>query len=834
MSQNPNENTRLRNYLELDQTDVEGYIESPAQNNAAHTIIKTVLFVCVICLSLTIGIICIGSSSLNRKYDILGQTPVSRIPIKIVSHVEIPTSLWGAINKPYPTGAFWTNLVVKNGDGPVGVLPYGIKCLESGIQVSYGATRRSVSQLTIYDQFLSDLQLSATQTYISRSVDSYDTGSVTMSYRTTLNGKYRIHLVKGSPFVTVVYEGATPVISANIVQIINVEAKVVKGSLGIQYIVTLGNYQKWLVYCSEPIAFTWKDNSLYAPSAIRGMVRVAFLPPQNVDNVFNLLLAYVQRYPIGIQTTMNYLAGGQMTLTYSFLTQGIGQLLMLMLPHQSALQMYPDCDESKNVQSVYSPIYSIKGKLKPVVGDNWKLLYNLAQIGWNYALADKFSNAQLDSIAYSLQKEVKQILPVSTDTYSFGKELGRMARLALIADNLGIADARQIAVLNLENALTPWLLDINPNYFVYDKTWGGVVSNRALGSDATANANADYGLGWYNDHHFHYGYFVYAFAVLARLDPVYWEPRRTFMELLVRDICSYETNDPDFPYARHKDFFDGHSWASGLFQQANGKNQESSSEAVNAYYACYLYGLATANTDLSSFAQSLLTMEMQSAQTYWHMRSSDIYDAIFASNRMVGNVGALDVTASTWFGSNAEYVNGINMMPVTPALAALMDQPFVEVQYPALASRVPPVPPPVNPACSANPGCAGTGLQGNCCPTPEGLNLACCDVGSTTPRMQDEWRSLIFIDRAVVDRESAWTQIMSMNTLGSGNSKANALFWAASRPPPRVGYVPESPLPAAKQIKAACAANSACDALGIQDDCCPTATGMFLSCCPRL
>jgi endo-1,3(4)-beta-glucanase len=33
-----------------------------------------------------------------------------------------------------------------------------------------------------------------------------------------------------------------------------------------------------------------------------------------------------------------------------------------------------------------------------------------------------------------------------------------------------------------------------------------------------------------------------------------------------------------------QDFFDGHSWASGLFVQNNGKSQESSSEAINAYY----------------------------------------------------------------------------------------------------------------------------------------------------------------------------------------------------------------------------------------------------------
>ena len=50
------------------------------------------------------------------------------------------------------------------------------------------------------------------------------------------------------------------------------------------------------------------------------------------------------------------------------------------------------------------------------------------------------------------------------------------------------------------------------------------------------------------------------------------------MDALVRDICNKDEGDADFPVSRHKDYFDGHSWASGLLQQANGKGQESSSE----------------------------------------------------------------------------------------------------------------------------------------------------------------------------------------------------------------------------------------------------------------
>lgn len=41
----------------------------------------------------------------------------------------------------------------------------------------------------------------------------------------------------------------------------------------------------------------------------------------------------------------------------------------------------------------------------------------------------------------------------------------------------------------------------------------------------------------------------------------------------------------------------GHSWAAGLQLSADGKNQESSSEAVNGYRAVALLGTATGDCD---------------------------------------------------------------------------------------------------------------------------------------------------------------------------------------------------------------------------------------------
>lgn len=232
-----------------------------------------------------------------------------------------------------------------------------------------------------------------------------------------------------------------------------------------------------------------------------------------------------------------------------------------------------------------------------------------------------------------------------------------MARLALIADDLKVEDALKAALNAIEKALVPWLTGTSDDVLVYDSTYGGIVPTLGL-----SQKYSDYGAAWYNDHHFHYGYFISAFAAVCKLDSQFAETYRAAIDSIVRDIATMNPNDQDFPIARHKDFFDGHSWASGLYVQANGKGQESSSEAVNAYYSVSLYAKANSNAELLNFARLLLAMEIQAAKTYWHMKEDNhIYDAVFAAGKMAGNIGALDVTTTTWFGSELEFVHGINM-----------------------------------------------------------------------------------------------------------------------------------------------------------------------------
>lgn len=70
----------------------------------------------------------------------------------------------------------------------------------------------------------------------------------------------------------------------------------------------------------------------------------------------------------------------------------------------------------------------------------------------------------------------------------------------------------------------------------------------------------------------------------------------------------------------------GHSWAAGLQLSYDGKNQESSSEAVNAYTAIALLGKATGNAELEGWGQLLLANEVTAARKYTQAYAgNDIY-----------------------------------------------------------------------------------------------------------------------------------------------------------------------------------------------------------------
>lgn len=96
--------------------------------------------------------------------------------------------------------------------------------------------------------------------------------------------------------------------------------------------------------------------------------------------------------------------------------------------------------------------------------------------------------------------------------------------------------------------------------------------------------------------------------------------------------------------------------------------------------------------------------------------------------------------------------------------------------------------------------------------------LQCCNYTADAlgiDVINDEFKSYIYIDQAVIDRDSAWKSIQTHPSFGQGGSRSNSLYWAASRPAPPINYSAILKAPNyASLIPKNCSSNSACNIAG--------------------
>lgn len=266
-----------------------------------------------------------------------------------------------------------------------------------------------------------------------------------------------------------------------------------------------------------------------------------------------------------------------------------------------------------------------------------------------------------------LQAEAKKSPRAFADSYWDGKYLGTLASLSGIAEVVDAPELRATFIAELKRRLESWFtatpLKEQP-VFYYDQNWGALVGSRpGFGSDMPLN-----------DHHFHYGYFIRAAAEVARVDADWARQWGPMVELLIRDIASHDRRDALFPYLRCFDKYAGHSWASGDANFADGNNQESSSESLNAWYGVMLWGEATDNRALRDLGIYLFNVERTAVEEYWFDVAGTNYPRDFpqvALGMVWGGKGAF----GTWFSGEIDCIHGINWLPFTPASLSMGRNP---------------------------------------------------------------------------------------------------------------------------------------------------------------
>jgi len=633
------------------------------------------------------------------------------------SHALAPTERWGSLSKPYPTNAAWMDFVLGSGVNPVNVFPYEVKALANGLQVSLPT--KDVKPTFVLSVFNHDLSFETVEALKDRAVADYDLLSVTMRWQGAAAGSMTAPIVRGMPYATMVYEGLTPRIeSAHAITSVNSGAP--SPVVGDRFEITMNNGQTWILYASSSLTLSWSASGMAASAPFTGVLRAAAVGEAASTPALD---AHRGPYPKGGDVIVA-VQDDTARVDFAWEKEGDGTLLMMALPHHVDSLSSPDFAEIKYP--------TLRGEMVGVVGSSWTLQESLPTITWSAprpVAADK-----VDTVKAALAADASEV-PVAKDPYFFGKQIAKLGRLALIADELGEAATAAALREQMRNSLNPWLDGQNENPLKYDSVWGGICSASGL-----ASSGADFGNGWYNDHHFHYGYFLYAAAALGKGDKAWLEAKKAAITDLARDIANPSEKDTSFTRFRNMDWFEGHSWAAGLFEFGDGRNQESTSEAVNAWYGLYLLGLAMGDVNMENVGRVLLASEIRSTQKYYHIKTgSSVYPEPFAANKVVGVLWGTKVDYATFFGSGPELIHGIQMIPFTPISEVLLPADWVAEEYPVVSKAL--------------GGAIGEG-----------------------------WKGFIYMDHAIIDAPAAWGEVATLTGYDDGNTKTNTLYWVATRP----------------------------------------------------
>ncbi|CAA7018143.1 unnamed protein product [Microthlaspi erraticum] len=642
------------------------------------------------------------------------------------------------LSAPLPTNSFFQNFTLKNGDQAEYFHPYIIKSSDSSISISYPSL--SHNSAFIYEAFNADITISGSDgpdqhSRKSHLISSFSDLGVTLDFPSS---NLRFFLVRGSPFITCsVSSGNSSIKISTIHAVLSFSGN----SSSTKYTAKLNNNQTWLIYASSPINLANDGgSSINCSGGFSGIIRIAVLPDSNPD-FESILDRFSCCYPISGDADFKK----PFALEYKWEKRGYGDLLMLAHPLHLKLLATDDCSVTVLDQFRYR---SLDGDLVGVVGDSWVLKPDPVSVTWHSIKGVKEDSHE--EIISALVKDVNALdpsAPVTNSSYFYAKLIARAARLALIAEEVCHLDVIPAIRNYLKKMIEPWLDgSFEPNGFLYDPKWGGVITKQGSG-----DSGADFGFGIYNDHHYHLGYFLYAIAVLAKIDPLWGKRFRPQAYTLMADYMTLgkkkgasSSSNSVYPRLRCFDLFKLHSWAGGLTEFADGRNQESTSEAVNAYYSAALLGLAYGDTHLVAVASTVLSLEIHAAKMWWQVKEDDtIYPKDFtAENRVVGVLWSTKRDSGLWFGPKEwkECRLGIQLLPILPVSEILFSdvifvKQLVNWTLPALAR--------------------------------EGVG--------------EGWKGFVYALESIYDKDGAIEKVKGLNGHDDGNSLTNMLWWIHSR-----------------------------------------------------
>ena len=539
-----------------------------------------------------------------------------------------------------PTNRWFSGLVFGEESMPVFPLPLSFQLTDSGF--AFGLPEVSADTNVIRGGFTGQIgvRIDASEGNLDQEVTAYDEASVTVSQSSDGSELGRTVIAQGSPFVS--FTAATDVA-------VSMPTAFTETGDGL-WTADVAGSTYGLVSAGTLSAGT--DLSLEAGQSVTWFA----LPEGGELETF----AEAAVHPV-VGTSVEYRTDAESaTTTIHYDTSDGGDTLVAAMPHQLAgLADDVDCGEGEYL--------SIYGGLSVCPGTS--LSWSVPTIAPSGALdLTGLGDDERQRLADQVRSDVAATKTFAADTYFGGKSLYRAANLLEVARQVGADDAVTELTDRLTKALDQWMdpdgcVDGTERCFVYDPDAKGLVG-----------LATSFGSEEFNDHHFHYGYFFYAAAVVAADDPEAvgrWAP---VMNLLAADLATSGGSD-FFPDRRVFDAYAGHSWASGTSPFGDGNNQESSSEAVTAWNGLALWGDVSGQADLATEAEWMLSSEAASSRAYW--TDFDLADPVYEGfeHTVTSLVWGGKRDYATWFSAEPSAMLGILVLPMSPVAGYLGGDP---------------------------------------------------------------------------------------------------------------------------------------------------------------
>ncbi|KAG9300429.1 hypothetical protein G9A89_010054 [Geosiphon pyriformis] len=637
----------------------------------------------------------------------------------VIKHTVLPQHLGPSLNDeqqtPIPTNKFYDNFVLDNGRQPVWPLPYGLRWENGqtngilGLSISqadastrtFGPDPAADPARFFFNPFIPSLSISASEFGVNHTmtVSNFDEFSVELNlFPAALDQKFErsahisIPIVRGMSYVTANYENLTPIFGSVVlfrnIELVTEEIPKLVSNGWQKYRILLENGVVWLLYAkpsndkSKPLDLKLRSPNLLGSDSglFTGIVQIAKIPfgSSQTEALYD---RNVGTYATGATLQVSNSDGnGIYAFKWNVVRGNESQpLLHFALPHHSE-----SFSPTSNVNPTEIQLPSItNGMMTAYLGDNWVFVEKELNKVDFLPTYSHITAEQKATIAQQAKLDVASDFKAQTldlkSIYFSGKGLAKLGMVCLVANDFLDDKALGKECLDKLKAAMEPLVSNNITFpLQYDSTWKGIISSEGF----TNGPTADFGNTWYNDHHYHYGYHIHAAAIIRHYDEVWGKNHEEWVNSLIRDVANPSSEDKYFPTFRAFDWFMGHSWSTGIFSSADGKDEESTSEDVNFYYAMKLWGLVSRQADMVKLSDLMLGILARSLDSYFLMKNDNkVQPKNFVKNKVTGILFENKIDYTTYFSNKTECIHGIQILPVTPISPYSRSSVFVREEW---------------------------------------------------------------------------------------------------------------------------------------------------------